>query len=265
MKKFNAEEQVKRVIDWAKDFLKDTGDKPIVIGISGGKDSTITAAALCKVVGPDRILGVRLPHGVQKDIDISRMVCANLGIDSIEVNIAGMYNYMLHEITQSDKRFSTGKYNDVVTSNAPCRCRTVVLYTIANQFHGRVVNTCNLSESFVGYDTKFGDQCGDFNLFQDYTATEVKEIGYVLGVNPNFIEKIPDDGMCGQYDEERWGFTYLYLDSWIRGGGKIETETDAKIVSMHQKALHKIKAVTLPHPKYYPAGSHTLLEEIVVR
>ena len=87
----------------------------------------------------------------------------------------------------------------------------------------------------------------------------------MLGVNPNFIEKIPDDGMCGQYDEERWGFTYLYLDSWIRGGGKIETETDAKIVSMHQKALHKIKAVTLPHPKYHPEGSHTLLEEIIIR
>lgn len=255
---FDANKEAAYVINWARQFLAGTDGKPLVIGISGGKDSTITAAALCEAVGPNQVLGVLMPNGEQKDINVSRGVCEHLGIQSIEVDVGPMYRAMLRSIKTSAANFAKNPFNSVVTSNAPCRCRTNTLYAIANQLHGRVVNTCNLSESFVGYDTKFGDQCGDFGLFQDYTVTEVKQMGYSLGVRAEYIEKAPDDGMCGQTDEDRFGFTYAYLDAWLRRGGKCENETDKKILEMHIAALHKILAVNIPHPTYNPEGSHFL-------
>lgn len=256
---FNADREAARVIKWARAFLTGTEGKPVVIGISGGKDSTITAAALVEAVGPHRILGVLLPNGNQSDIQVSRDVCKFLQIQSVELNIGPMYKGMIDMMKQRVANLRTEQINSVVETNAPCRCRTVMLYSLANQFHGRVANTCNMSESFVGYDTKWGDQCGDFNLFQDYTASEVKQMGYSLGVLPEFIEKAPDDGMCGQTDEERWGFSYSYLDAWLRRGGKCENETDKKILEMHIGAWHKLAAVHLPHPSYTPVGSHSLL------
>lgn len=254
---FNADREAARVIRWAQYQLADTRGKPIVIGISGGKDSTITAAALAEAVGPHRILGVRLPNGKQTDIDVAKEVCRFLEIQSVEINIWPMVEKLYTGLKDSAVAYST-PINDIVTTNAPCRLRMVTLYAIANQLHGRVVNTCNLSESFVGYDTKWGDQCGDFGLFQNYTASEVKQMGYSLGVRPEFIEKTPDDGMCGMSDEQRWGFSYEYLDAWIRRGGKCENETDAKILRMHKAALHKIKPIHLESVPYQPDGSHFL-------
>lgn len=256
---FNPDKEAARVITWARAYLDGTNGKPLVIGISGGKDSTITAAALAEAVGPHRILGVLLPNGKQKDISISREVCKFLQIQSIELNIGPMYKGMIDQMKARVPNLRTEQINTVVETNAPCRCRTVMLYSLANQFHGRVVNTCNMSESFVGYDTKWGDQCGDFNLFQDYTASEVKKMGYSLGVLPQFIEKAPDDGMCGLTDEDRWGFSYAYLDAWLRRGGKCENETDKKILNMHLAAMHKLTCARLPHPTYTPEGSHSLL------
>lgn len=256
---FNADKEAARVITWAREYLTGSEGKPLVIGISGGKDSTITAAALAEAVGPHRVLGVLLPNGEQKDIKTARRVCDFLEIQHVELNIFPMYQAMLRQVKTRVPNMQHEVFNSIVTSNAPCRCRTVMLYTLANQFHGRVVNTCNLSESYVGYDTKWGDQCGDFNLFQDYTATEVKAMGYSLGVTKEFIEKAPDDGMCGLTDEDRWGFTYQYLDAWLRSKRGHENETDRKIIEMHQAALHKLLAVKLPHPEYLPEG-HRLLE-----
>lgn len=256
---FNPDKEAARVITWARSYLKGTEGKPLVIGISGGKDSTITAAALAEAVGPRRILGVLLPNGVQKDIKVAQEVCNFLQIQSVQLDILPMYQAMLRMCKMRVANLANEPFNSVVTTNAPSRCRMVMLYTLANQFHGRVVNTCNLSESFVGYDTKWGDQCGDFGLFQDYTASEVKQMGYSLGVRPDFIEKAPDDGMCGQTDEDRWGFCYSYLDAWLRRGGGCENETDKQILEMHISAWHKLAAVLLPHPSYTPVASHQLL------
>lgn len=255
---FNPDKEAAKVILWARDYLKDTSGKPLVIGISGGKDSTITAAALAEAVGPHRILGVLLPNGKQRDIEVSREVCKFLQIQSVELDIGPMYQGMINMMKNHVPNLKKEPINSVVETNAPCRCRMVMLYSLANQFHGRVVNTCNMSESFVGYDTKWGDQCGDFNLFQDYTASEVKQMGYSLGVRQDFIEKAPDDGMCGQTDEERWGFSYAYLDAWLRRAGTCDNETDKHILEMHIAAAHKLFAIQLPHPVYQPDGSHHL-------
>ena len=257
--KFNAKKELNRIISWGENFLAGTEGKPIIVGISGGKDSTITAAALCEIVGVHRVLGVRLPQDRQYDIATSRAVCEHLGIQSIEINIGPAYRALLLNIKHSADNFLKSPFNSVVTTNTPARMRMTALYAVANQLHGRVANTCNLSESFVGWDTKWGDQCGDFGLFQDYTATEVKAIGRELGIDNKFIDKAPEDGMCGKTDEEKWGFSYDYLDAWIRRGGGYENETDKRILEMHVAALHKLTAIQLPHPEYSPAGSHSLL------
>lgn len=255
---FDANVEAAKVIRWARDFLKGTEGKPLVIGMSGGKDSTITAAALAEAVGPHRVLGVLMPNGEQKDLEVAKAACDFLQIQRVYINIAATYHELLMGVKRSSPTFKEQGWSDVVLTNAPARLRMNFLYVIANQLHGRVVNTCNMSETFVGYDTKWGDQCGDFGLFTEYTATEVKKMGYALGVTEQFVEKPPDDGMCGQTDEERWGFSYDYLDAWLRRGGGYENETDKAILEMHLAALHKVNAVALPHPVYRPADSHIL-------
>lgn len=259
MDRFDPIDHLHKVVAWTKDFLKDTEDKPIIIGISGGKDSTITTATLIEAVGRERIRGIMLPNGDQKDIHDAYSVCKYFDIKHDVINISNMYQAMLQSITLNSEGIAdSGHFNRVVTTNAPCRCRMVMLYTIANQLHGRVANTCNMSESYVGYDTKFGDQCGDFGIYQDYTATEEIMIGRAMRVPENYLAKTPDDGMCGQSDEERWGFTYAYLDDWLRSGRPIINSTDMKIAYMHKCAEHKLDCVKIPHPEYRPEGSHYL-------
>lgn len=258
---FNPGFEFGAIMSWVKRYLEDSPSAPLVIGISGGKDSAITAAALVEAVGSHRILGVLMPNGYQTDIDVAREVCEFLKISSIEVNINTSMNALFSAIkASSPDRWFSDNFNFVVNTNAPARMRMGALYIIANQIHGRVVNTCNMSESFVGYDTKFGDQCGDFGLFQEYTCSEVKEIGRILGVPDKFVDKAPDDGMCGVSDENRWGFTYDFLDHWIRTGGGCTNDKEAKILMMHIKALHKLEAVRIPHPCYarVPEESHLL-------
>lgn len=257
MADFNAVEQTNKIVDWVRAYFANLDTtKQVVIGMSGGKDSTVTAALLVHALGANRVLGVRMPNYKQEDIDVAREVCDYLGIQCLEFDIGLTYERLIDDIQDQMDAYDL-RAESIVFSNAPCRMRTMYLYTISNLIGGRVANTCNLSETYVGYDTKWGDQCGDFNLFQDYTASEVKAIGYVLHLPEKFIEKAPDDGMCGFTDEERWGFTYADLDAYLRGL-VIPTDVQVKIDKMHAAAMHKIEAVTLPHPHYAPAGSLNL-------
>lgn len=263
MKTFDANTEAARLVQWVRDYFANGEDvRRCVIGISGGKDSTITAALFVQALGADHVIGVRLPNCVQDDLDVARDVCDYLGIQSLEVDIWPAYNAVTEDIDIALPNYNLAQVK-AVTTNLPCRLRTLYLYTIANLFHGRVVNTCNMSESYVGWDTKFGDQCGDINIFQDYTASEVKSIGYALNVPERFIEKAPADGMQGQTDEECWGFTYAALDAYLRGDD-IADNIAAMIAERHQSAQHKIQAVYVPHPHYAPEGSRSLHDEVVI-
>ena len=117
------------------------------------------------------------------------------------------------------------------------------LYAIAGAVGGRVVNNCNLSESYVGYSTKFGDGAGDFGLLRNLTVTEVKAIGYELGLPAEFIEKVPVDGLQPKTDEDNLGFTYVVLDRYIREGICDDAETLLKIKAMHAISRHKVEAM----------------------
>lgn len=227
---------VTKIIDWIKEyFIKNGPECKAVIGISGGKDSTVAAALLCKALGPNRVIAVQMPQGFQYDIDVSNEV-----IDYLE--ITEHYNINIGSACQE---IFLSLPNDIriqpqVTSNVPARVRMNILYAIAASHHGRVVNTCNRSEDYVGYSTKFGDAAGDFSILSNYTATEVKEIGIELGLPKNFIEKPPEDGLSGLTDEENLGFSYDVLDNFLLNGITPPYEIYKNIEQRHKRNLHKI-------------------------
>lgn len=139
--------------------------------------------------------------------------------------------------------------NDVARINTPARIRMAVLYAVSAIIGGCVANTCNLSEDWVGYTTKFGDGAGDFSPIAEFTVTEVKEIGKELSLPDMFVNKVPIDGLCGKTDEENLGFSYEVLDKYIRTGICEDAAIKNKIDLMHAKSRHKFN----PIPKYIPA------------
>ena len=229
-----------KVIEWIKQYFKDNGkDCNAIIGISGGCDSSVTAALLVKALGKDRVIGVLMPNGNQYDIDCSYQLVKFLDIKYYVININKPYLELTNEIDTKLKIDS--KSYDIYRTNTPSRLRMATLYGISGLLNGRVANTCNLSEDYVGYSTKFGDSAGDFSPISNFTKTEVRELGEELGLPKNLIYKVPEDGMSFKSDEEKLGFTYEVLDKYIRTGEIDDLKTKEKIDKMHLANLHKIQ------------------------
>ena len=227
------------IVDKIKEWFRINGNKAsAVIGISGGKDSTVAAALLVEALGKDRVIGVMMPNGIQPDIADSERVIKHLGIDNYTVNIYDIYNAQIKAIRANEIPIS-----DDTKINLPPRIRMATLYAIAQSLPngGRVINTCNASEDFVGYSTKFGDSAGDMSPLGDCFVSEVIGIGDILGLPKDLVHKAPSDGLCGKTDEDRFGFTYDDIERYIRNGTSGNENIDARIKDMHTKSLHKIK------------------------
>ena len=238
-----------KVIERIKQYFKDNGkDCNAIIGISGGCDSSVTAALLVKALGKDRVIGVLMPNGNQYDIDCSYQLVKFLDIKYYVININKPYLELTNEIDAKLKIDS--KSYDIYRTNTPSRLRMATLYGISGLFNGRVANTCNLSEDYVGYSTKFGDSAGDFSPISNFTKTEVRELGEELGLPKNLIYKVPEDGMSFKSDEEKLGFTYEVLDKYIRTGEIDDFKIKEKIDKMHLANLHKIQLM----PSYKKDG-----------
>ena len=238
-----------KVIEWIKQYFNDNGkDCNAIIGISGGCDSSVTAALLVKALGKDRVIGVLMPNGDQYDIDCSYQLVKFLDIKHYVININKPYLELTNEIDTKLKIDS--KSYDIYRTNTPSRLRMATLYGISGLFNGRVANTCNLSEDYVGYSTKFGDSAGDFSPISNFTKTEVRELGEELGLPKNLIYKVPEDGMSFKSDEEKLGFTYEVLDKYIRTGEIDDLKIKEKIDKMHLANLHKIQLM----PSYRKDG-----------
>lgn len=235
-----------QAVEWVRDYLNSFGGETVaVIGISGGKDSTIAAKICVEAVGADRVIGVKMPLGDQHDIVDARDVCKYLGIKSYEIDIKHIYETLTDTLI-----FTTALRADKQTpyvTNTPARIRMTLLYGIAATLgDARVVNTCNRSEDYVGYSTKFGDSAGDFSPLADLTVSEVKQIGRELKIPERFVEKIPEDGLSGKSDEDNFGFTYAELDDYLLYDKKPDAPTLELIESMHKANMHK----TEPMPKF---------------
>lgn len=236
---FNVEKTTAELIQWVKDYFETTAspETKAVIGISGGKDSSVAAAVCVKALGKERVLGVLMPKGVQADIDCSQLLVETLGIQHYTVNIGSTVDAFTKEFE------SHMPMNSQAIINTPPRIRMTTLYAVAACVGGRVVNTCNLSEDWVGYSTKHGDAAGDFSPLSMLTVTEILQIGDYLGLPESLVHKVPIDGLCGKTDEENLGFTYAELDRYIRGLTDLsdKPELKEKIDRMHRNNLHKLQ------------------------
>lgn len=235
---FDAKEAAGKCVGWIRDWFEENGKGcNAVIGISGGKDSTVVAALCAKALGLERVIGVMMPDGVQADIADSRRVIDHLGIHGIEMNIKGVTDAML-EMGRAFTGYAKamgyeGDLSRQSRENMPPRIRMATLYMVAQNFNGRVSNNCNLSENWVGYSTIYGDTAGDFSPISGFTVSEVIQIGRELGVPESLLVKAPSDGLCGRTDEDKLGFTYAALDAYLREGIEPEEEVKAKIDRMH--------------------------------
>lgn len=238
----------KRVKDecalWIREFFANNGPGcNAVIGISGGKDSSVVAALCVEALGVDRVIGVLMPNGIQSDIDAAQLLVEHLGIKYYIVNI--------HDAVEGLKKnipFELSKQSEI---NLPARIRMATLYAVSQSNNGRVANTCNLSEDWVGYATRYGDGAGDFSPCCHLTVQEVKALGRVLGLPEKLIKKPPIDGLCGKTDEENLGFTYEELDRYIRTGSIDDSAKKQRIDQLHIANRFKLQSIPAfdPHIK----------------
>ena len=227
-------------IDWIREQFKDIPDGKAIIGISGGKDSTVAAALCVKALGADRVIGVKMPQHEQNDIMDSHKVCEFLNIHSFEINIGSVCEDLCYKIDVEYDYDHKCINNPMIKTNLPARIRMTTLYAIAALYpNSRVVNTCNYSEDFVGYSTKYGDAAGDFSPLGNLTVREVLEIGDDLGLPYYLVHKAPSDGMCGKTDEDNLGFTYEELDGFLLGESGLTPETMSKVAKLHKSTRHK--------------------------
>lgn len=232
--KFDAVKVKDECVAWIKKFFAENGDGcNAVVGVSGGKDSSVVAALLAEALGKDRVIGVLMPNGEQADIDMAYRLVEHLGIRHYVVNIKnavdGLTNAVPVPLTEQSR------------TNLPPRIRMAALYAVSQCFNGRVANTCNLSEDWVGYSTRYGDSAGDFSPLSRLTVQEVKAIGSVLGLPPELVDKVPADGLCGKTDEDNLGFTYAELDRYIRTGEIDDARKKERIDNLHKKNLFKLQ------------------------
>ncbi len=236
---FDVEKITSDLINWVRTYFEKTAspETKAVLGISGGKDSSVAAAVCVEALGKDRVIGVLMPKGEQSDIDCSHLLVNTLGIQNYTVNIGETVNTLTNEL---EKHITL---TNQAVINTPARIRMTTVYAVAACIGGRVVNTCNLSEDWVGYSTKFGDSAGDFSPLSTLTVTEILQIGDYLGLPYQLVHKIPIDGLCGKTDEENLGFTYAELDRYIRGINDLSDnpELKKKIDRMHRNNLHKLE------------------------
>lgn len=238
---FDAEKTKNECVQWIRNFFEENGkDCNAVIGISGGKDSSVVAALCTEALGKDRVIGVLMPNGEQADIDMAKLLVNHLGIRHYTINIKDCVDGIIKNIP-----FELSKQS---RENLPPRIRMSTLYAVSQCFNGRVANTCNLSEDWVGYSTRYGDSAGDFSPCSNLTVAEVKAIGRILGLPDVLVDKVPTDGLCGKTDEDNLGFTYAELDKYIREGIIEDTEKKNKIDTRHKNNLFKLRLM----PSYKP-------------
>lgn len=232
-------------VQWIRDWFDINGpDCNAVIGISGGKDSSVVAALCVEALGKDRVIGVLMPNDYQADLADSYVLCEYLDIKYMVINIGSTV-----ESLKSHLRKYVELSNQTII-NLPPRIRMATLYAVSQSLNGRVACTDNASEAYIGYSTRWGDSVGDFSPLVNLTSDEVVAIGDALGLPYELTHKTPSDGLCGKTDEDNFGFTYEVLNKYIRTGECEDEITRIKIDSLHNKNLFKLQ----PIPSFVPMG-----------
>ena len=244
---FDAVKVKDEIVQWIRDWFEENGpDCNVICGISGGKDSSVAAALCVEALGKDRVIGVLMPNGMQSDISDSEQLVEHLGIRHFVCNIKDATDGVIKSLGDCGLPL-----NEQARINLPPRIRMSTLYAVSQTLNGRVANTCNLSEDYVGYSTRYGDSAGDFSPLGKLTVAEVVEIGRYLGLPENLVVKTPSDGLSGKSDEDKLGFTYAVLDRYIRTGVCEDEATKARIDRLNVLNAFKLKVI----PSYEPDGT----------
>lgn len=274
-KVFNPAKEVVHIIDDIRHYFVENGgpDTKAVIGISGGKDSTIAATLLAMALGSDRVIGVLMPNGDQKDLADAYEVCKMLGLKHYTINIKYTVDSFIEDIERNTELLPNGR----VYTNLPARVRMATLYNVAAMVGGRVINTGNKSEAYVGYTTKYGDLAGDYAILRDYYVTEIYQMGEVIKwqnekgeicqIPEHLVRKKPADGMSGKTDEDNMGFTYEELDAYLLDDCTPSADILHNITTRHNQNKHK-EAINIPHPhaitRPYPTRHGGCFEDLSV-
>ena len=233
---FDVNKTIEQACAWITDFFEKNGKGcNAVLGISGGKDSSVAAALCVKALDKDRVIGVLMPNGEQSDIDCAQKLVKHLGIKNYTVNIKQGYDGIVNAIP------AELEFSEQARINLAPRLRMSTVYAVSQCCNGRVVNTCNLSEDWVGYSTRYGDSVGDFSPMSHLTVQEVKAVGRYLGLPDVLVDKVPIDGLCGKTDEDNLGFTYAALDRYIRTGEIDDEAAKTRIDTLHRRNLFKLQ------------------------
>lgn len=252
MYKFNPEKCYEEIINWTREWFEKNGnDKKAIVGMSGGKDSTITAALLVKALGKERVIGVMMPD-INQGLNDADKICEWLGIKYINFPIASITTSFIAVDFFTLTGTPDFKWSEQSIQNIPPRIRMTVLYAIAQSMNGFVSNNCNLCEDYIGYSTKWGDAAGDFSLLAKLTVDEIKQLGDYMGIPQEWVHKTPDDGLpFSSPDEEKFGFSYHVLSDYIRQWVEPSKEALDKITKMHKANLHKLE-IAEAIPTYKP-------------
>lgn len=244
------EEQLKtlteRLINWIKESMESSGGKKAIIGISGGKDSSVTAALCVKALGSENVIGILMPDGIQNDISFARELCETLDIKYSTINIENMGKAFLNGL-ENERGNLIEDITEQTKLNLPPRIRMTLLYAVSQSIdNSRVINTSNISEDWIGYATVYGDTAGAFSPLGMLTSDEVMQVGKYLGLDDKFTFKVPSDGLTGKSDEDIFGFTYETLNRYIREGVCEDESVKEIIDKMHRYSRHKF----IPIPKF---------------
>lgn len=248
--KFNAEEHLNKCVEWTRQWFEENGKGcNAVIGMSGGKDSTIVAAILCLAIGCDRVIGVAMPDEGQGINDADK-ICEYLGIKFINMPIGPITErFKTSSENINDDNFKWSKQTE---QNIPPRVRMTMLYAIAQTFKGRVIGTTNLDERLTGYFTKFGDGLAcDIEPIEMLTVSEILEMGELIGLPSKWLYKVPSADLPNTLtDEEELGFSYKDFDLYIRNNREnLSTDTINRIEERIRKNRFKLKSIEHYEPE----------------
>ena len=240
---FDAAAARDRLVAALRELAAQQGFSRVVIGVSGGKDSSVAAALCARALGPENVYGLMLPDGEQRDIADSRRICEALGIHARTLNIGAMHRALLAQV-EPQREAAEGEFaipfsreSDI---NVGPRLRMTALRYAAQALGARLVGTGNLSEATVGYCTKDGDASCDFSLLGSLTSIEVVEVGLTMAeLPPELVRKTPSDGISGMSDEEKLGLSYQSIHDYLRRGSSGDPAVDARIREKETANAHK--------------------------
>lgn len=250
--------EVRTRVAFIKDYLRAAHAKGLVLGISGGQDSTL-AGRLCQLAveeirdagGEARFIAVRLPYGVQHDEADAQGALDFIRPDrTVTFNVAAPVDAFAEEFANA----CGSEIEDFNKGNVKARARMVAQYAIAGQTHSLVVGTDHAAEALTGFFTKFGDGGADLVPLAGLSKEQGRQLLRVLAAPEHLVVKVPTadllDGTPGQTDEANLGVSYEHIDAFLEGR-ELPDQVSARLVAGYLRSAHKRHTPAGPYDQWW--------------